>query len=70
MTRRILVKVSPSGEITVEAEGFTGKRCTDATKAIEDGLGTRISREHKPEFRRLDHTTRSVQSLGNGEGES
>ena len=31
MKRRILVKVSPTGEITVEAEGFQGKGCEAAT---------------------------------------
>ena len=41
MSRRIHVRVSPFGEITVEAEGFQGKGCEAATKAIEEALGVR-----------------------------
>jgi hypothetical protein len=70
VSRRILVKVSPTGEITVEAEGFKGKGCIDATKAIEEALGTRISRGLKPEFQRQEATQPLRQQLGNGGGES
>lgn len=70
MSRRILVKVSPTGEITVEAEGFKGKGCIDATKAIEEALGTRISRGLKTEFQRQDASQPLRQQLGTGEGES
>jgi hypothetical protein len=38
VSRRIHVRVSPFGEITVEAEGFQGKGCEAATKAIEEAL--------------------------------
>ena len=38
MSRRIHVRVSPIGEITVEADGFQGKGCEAATKAIEEAL--------------------------------
>ena len=37
--RRIHVRVSPNGDITVEADGFQGQGCEAATKAIEDALG-------------------------------
>ncbi len=70
MSRRIVVKVSPTGEIAVEAEGFKGKGCIDATKAIEEALGTRTSRGLKPEFQRQEATQPLRQRLGNGEGES
>ena len=70
MSRRILVKVSPTGEITVEAEGFKGKSCVDATKAIEEALGSRTSRGLKPEFQRQDASQPLRQQLGTGEGES
>ena len=66
MSRRILVKVSPTGEIIVEAVGFQGKGCVDATKAIEEALGTRTSRGLKPEFQRQGITTPIRQQLGNG----
>jgi len=50
VNRRIHVRVSPLGEITVEAEGFRGKGCEAATKAIEEALGTRRGRIRKAEF--------------------
>ena len=68
MSRRILVKISPTGEVTVEAEGFQGKGCVDATKSIEDALGPRTSRGLKSEFQRQQVTQRS-QTIGNGGGE-
>ncbi len=51
MSRKILVRVSPNGDIQVEAEGFQGKGCEAATEAIEQSLGKRTARAHKPEFR-------------------
>ena len=66
MSRRIHVKVSPSGEISVEAEGFNGKGCIDATKAIEDALGTRTGRTLKPQFVRQEAGQPLRQQLGNG----
>jgi hypothetical protein len=39
VSRRIHVRVSPIGEITVEADGFQGKGCEAATAAIEEALG-------------------------------
>lgn len=70
MSHRILVKISPSGGITVEAEGFQGKGCTDATKAIEEALGSRTARTLKPEFARHEARQPLRQQLGNGGGES
>lgn len=64
MSRRIVVRVSPIGEIQVEAEGFKGRGCEAATQAFEDALGTRIQREHKPEFRQVE-TAVIRQTLGN-----
>jgi hypothetical protein len=70
VSRRVLVKVSTTGEITVEAEGFRGKGCIDASKAIEEALGARTSRELKPEFQRQEAIQPLRQQLGNGGGES
>lgn len=67
MSRRILVKVSPVGEITVEAEGFQGKGCEAATKAIEDALGKPGQRTRKPDFWRQSHSHLNQQQLGGGD---
>ena len=66
MSRRILVKVSPVGEITVEADGFQGKGCEAATKAIEDALGKPRERTRKPDFWRQSNRSQNQQQLGEG----
>jgi hypothetical protein len=78
--RSIQVKVSPAGEITVEARGFAGRGCEAATAAIEAALGTPSNRTRKPEFwqreRQQKTRGRNTQQLGgesggeSGEGES
>jgi len=62
--RRIHVRVSPEGEITVEAHGFQGKGCEAATKAIEDALGKVRERARKPDYWRQSRHTRNQQQLG------
>ncbi len=64
--RRILVKVSPFGEITVEAEGFQGKGCEAATAAIEEALGKARQRTRKPDFWRQTNRHQNHQQLGGG----
>lgn len=38
MSQKIIVSVDRMGNTKVEAEGFTGGACTDATAAIEQAL--------------------------------
>ena len=66
MSRKIHVRVSPFGEITVEAEGFQGKGCEAATKAIEDALGKPRERTRKPDFWRQSQRQQNQQPLGEG----
>ena len=64
--RRIHVRVSPVGEITVEAEGFQGNGCEAATRAIEEALGTPRERTRKPDFWRQSQRHQNQQPLGEG----
>jgi hypothetical protein len=48
--KTIIVTVSSTGETTVEAEGFKGKGCEAATKAVEEALGKRTGRRYKKEY--------------------
>ena len=64
MSRRILVRITCSGEITVEAKGFKGNGCEAATKAIEDALGKSGTRTRKPEYWRQETTRKNQQKLG------
>ena len=66
MSRRIHVRVTPTGEITVEADGFQGKGCEAATKAIEDALGKPRERTRKPDFWRRSNRNANQQQLGEG----
>jgi hypothetical protein len=66
MSRQIQVKISPTGEITVEADGFQGKGCEAATKAIEDALGKPRERTRKPDFWRQSNRHQNHQQLGEG----
>lgn len=64
MSRKIHVRVTPAGEITVEAEGYKGNGCEAATKAIEEALGKSGNRTRKPDFWRQETTGKSQQKLG------
>jgi hypothetical protein len=67
VSRRILVRVSPFGDLTVEAEGFQGKGCEAATKAIEDALGKPKDRVRKADFWKQSQSHQHHQTLG-GDG--
>jgi len=62
--RKIHVRINLAGEITVEAEGFQGKGCEAATKAIEDALGKPGTRTRKPEYWRQETARKNQQKLG------
>jgi hypothetical protein len=64
VSRRILVRVSAIGELTVEAEGFQGRGCEAATQAIEDSLGKPRERTRKPDFWRQSQHHQNHQQLG------
>ena len=62
--RRIHVRVSPIGDILVEADGFQGSGCEAATRAIEEALGTVRERTRKPDYWRQSQRGRNQQQLG------
>ena len=64
MSRRIHVRVSPTGDITVEADGFQGSGCEVATKAIEEALGKPREHTRKPEYWRQSQGQQNQQQLG------
>lgn len=67
MSRRIHVRISPAGEITVEAEGYKGNGCEAATMAIETALGKPGTRTRKPDYWRQENRRQNQQKLGGGE---
>ena len=64
MSRRILVRVSLTGDIQVEAEGFQGKGCEASTREIEQALGKRTSRTLKSAHRQGGISVQQQQTLG------
>lgn len=54
----INVDISPEGEVTIDAVGFTGRACEDATRALEQALGVQTSpRRMKPEAQQVQRRT-------------
>ena len=48
---QIIINISPAGHTVIEAQGFSGCGCADATKDIELVLGgPATKRKEKPEF--------------------
>ncbi len=47
--QKIIVTISPEGGIKVEAEGYTGNSCEEATKFLKS-LGTVTEENKKPEY--------------------
>lgn len=46
----INVNISPAGNVTIDAQGFTGNNCAKATEQLELVLGGGGKRTKKPEF--------------------
>ncbi len=46
----ISVKIDKKGTTTVDADGFTGGSCEEATAAIREAVGMEIDHERKAEF--------------------
>lgn len=47
--KELVIDISAEGEVTIEANGYTGKACTDATRALELALGKGHTQAMKPE---------------------
>jgi hypothetical protein len=50
MQQTIIIDIAPDGTVTIDAIGYTGTACTDATAFIEQALGTVQHRNRKPEY--------------------
>ena len=62
--KRIDIDIGPDGSIAIDAVGFSGPDCEEATRFLEEALGEPASRQHKPEYRQRA-TVRPRQQLGN-----
>jgi len=50
MTKTIEIVILPDGQTKVATHGFAGNTCRDASKFVEEALGTRIKEELTAEF--------------------
>ena len=47
---QVIIDITPDGETTMEARGFQGAQCKDATSALERALGTTTKDVKTPEY--------------------
>ncbi len=50
MNRSIEIIIAPDGGITIDAVGFKGADCDQATKFLEQALGAAKQKRRKPEY--------------------
>jgi len=61
MPQIIEVTVSPQGETTVQTKGFIGSACQEASRFVEQALGTSTSDRKTAEFYASTPTQQQVQ---------
>ena len=61
-TKTIQIVVQPSGELQIDAVGFSGADCEKATAFLEETLGLVGQKQRKPEYYRqgLRNTVQKV----------
>lgn len=52
----IILEIDIDGDFNIEVIGGNGKNCVDATKKLEEVLGTVDNRKFKPEYRQTNQT--------------
>ncbi len=57
--KRIEITIDPQGNSTVEAKGFIGALCREASRFLEEALGRRTSERLTAEF----HQTQGVEQV-------
>jgi len=63
VNRSIEILIAPTGEITIDAIGFKGADCDQATKFLETALGLTAEKQRKPEYHQT-HRQQRQQRLG------
>ena len=64
MPGEINVDIGPDGAVSIDAVGFSGTDCEQATVFLEEQLGEIKARKHKPEYRRRTAARRQTNRLG------
>lgn len=61
MKRTLEILISPTGGIQIDAIGFKGPDCEQATRFLEEALGAVHVRQRKPEYQQRTVTQRRQQ---------
>lgn len=64
MNRTIEIIVSPQGETRLETKGFSGSSCREASRLLEQALGTQAKEQLTTEFYALAQAAQQVQQGG------
>jgi hypothetical protein len=59
--KTIEITVSPTGQTTIQTKGFTGTTCQEASRLLEQALGTRQSAERTAEFYQTEPARQATQ---------
>ncbi len=51
------IVIQPSGQLTINAAGFSGTDCEKATAFLEQALGKLTAKQRKPEFYQRNQRT-------------
>jgi len=54
---QIVVRVSPEGGLSIEAVGYTGSTCEEATAFLEEALGTVVRKQSTRDRYRRNRTS-------------
>jgi len=58
--KTIEITVSPEGAVTVQTKGFVGPACRDASRFLEQALGTRTAEALTAEFHQREEVDREL----------
>jgi hypothetical protein len=57
------ITITTHGEVVIDVQGSHGKSCLEATRDLEEALGTVREREKKPSFYETDSNTTAFNSI-------
>ena len=63
MNRSIEILIAADGSLTIDAIGFKGADCDQATRFLEQTLGLTAGKQRKPEYHQTTHR-KNQQRLG------
>jgi len=59
--KKIHIEIDGNGGVKIEAKGFSGRECLDATQQIEMAIGTVEDRKKKKEFFQKSSASNNLQ---------